>query len=155
MASKKDMRRPDLIVPYQEPPVGKDDSPEFSSTLSSTMPMAAIFTRNKYIGWYVYQAPSFTFSDLEQECRDQAAQDKTIALPRRTLANYDEPPFYRTAVVFSMQSWLGESEATTQSTSTPGYFSVGMSIMALAVTYLPIFMPPVPGQAQPAAPVAA
>ncbi|KAI1749281.1 hypothetical protein F4782DRAFT_310539 [Xylaria castorea] len=111
MASKKDMRRPDLVVPYQEPPVGKDDSPEFSSTLSSTMPMAAIFTRNKYIGW--------------------------------------------AAVVFSMQSWLGESEATTQTTSTPGYFSVGMSIMALLVTYLPIFMPPVPGQAQPAAPVAA
>ncbi|KAI1120404.1 hypothetical protein F5Y10DRAFT_127063 [Nemania abortiva] len=106
MASKKDMRRPDLIVPYQEPPVGKSgETPEFSSTLSSTMPMAAIFTRNKYIGW--------------------------------------------AAVVFSMQSWLGESEATTQSTSTPGYFSVGMSIMALLVTYLPIFMPPVPGQAQP------
>ncbi|KAI0400047.1 hypothetical protein F4802DRAFT_602365 [Xylaria palmicola] len=111
MASKKDMRRPDLIVPYQEPPIGKDEAPEFSSTLSSTMPMAAIFTRNKYIGW--------------------------------------------AAVVFSMQSWLGESEATTQTTSTPGYFSVGMSIMALLVTYLPIFMPPVPGQAQPAAPATA
>ncbi|KAI0906702.1 hypothetical protein F4823DRAFT_565526 [Ustulina deusta] len=106
MASKKDMRRPDLVVPYQEPPAAKSgDSPEFSSTLSSTMPMAAIFTRNKYIGW--------------------------------------------AAVVFSIQSWLGESEATTQSTSTPGYFSVGMSIMALLVTYLPIFLPPVPGQAQP------
>lgn len=107
------MRRPDLIVPYQEPPVGKsgDSSPEITSTLASTMPMAAIFTRNKFIGW--------------------------------------------AAVVFSMQSWLGESEATTQNTSTPGYFSVGMSIMALLVTYLPIFMPPVPGQAQPAAPVTA
>lgn len=34
---------------------------------------------------------------------------------------------YRAAVVFSMQSWLGESEATRQTTSTPGYFSVGMS----------------------------
>ncbi|KAI0871302.1 hypothetical protein GGS24DRAFT_67090 [Hypoxylon argillaceum] len=63
-------------------------------------------------------------------------------------------PFCRAAVVFSMQSWLGESEATTQTTSTPGYFSVGMSVMALLVTYLPIFMPPVPGQAQPAAPTA-
>ncbi|KAI1163471.1 hypothetical protein F5B18DRAFT_316694 [Nemania serpens] len=109
MASKKDMRRQDLVVPYQEPPAAKSgDSPEFSSTLSSTMPMAAIFTRNKYIGW--------------------------------------------AAVVFSMQSWLGESEATRQTTSTPGYFSVGMSVLALLVTYLPIFMPPVPGQAQPRAP---
>ncbi|KAI1362643.1 hypothetical protein F5Y08DRAFT_329980 [Xylaria arbuscula] len=112
MASKKDMRRPDLVVPYMEPPAAKDgESPEFSSTLSSTLPMAAIFTRNKYIGW--------------------------------------------AAVVFSMQSWLGESEATTKSTSTPGYFSVGMSVMSLLVTYLPIFMPPVPGQAQPPRPAAA
>ncbi|KAI0397682.1 hypothetical protein F5Y17DRAFT_414248 [Xylariaceae sp. FL0594] len=112
MSTKKDMRRADLIVPYQEPPASSaNDSPEFSSTLSSTMPMAAIFTRNKYIGW--------------------------------------------AAVVFSMQSWLGESAATTQNTSTPGYFSVGMSIMSLLVTYLPIFMPPVPGQAQPPAPAAA
>ncbi|KAI1818617.1 hypothetical protein GGS20DRAFT_195914 [Poronia punctata] len=111
MASKKDMRRADLIVPYQEPPASSSsESPEFSSTLSSTMPMAAIFTRNKYIGW--------------------------------------------AAVVFSMQSWLGESEAASQNSSTPGYFSVGMSILSLLVTYLPIFMPPVPGQAQPAAPVA-
>ncbi|KAI1436401.1 hypothetical protein GGR50DRAFT_232391 [Xylaria sp. CBS 124048] len=107
MASKKDMRRPDLIVPYQEPPVGKSDNPEFSSTLSSTMPMAAIFTRNRYIGW--------------------------------------------AAVVFSMQSWLGESEAASQSAGTPGYFTVGMSVMALLVTYLPLFMPPPQGQGQPRA----
>jgi hypothetical protein len=40
---------------------------------------------------------------------------------------------YRAAVVFSMQSWLGESEATTQNTSTPGYFSVGMSSKPLHI----------------------
>ncbi|KAL2257955.1 hypothetical protein VTK26DRAFT_8914 [Humicola hyalothermophila] len=103
MASKnqKDMRRPDLIIPYQEP-APKGDNPEFQSTLSSTLPMAAIFTRNRYVGW--------------------------------------------ASVVFSVQSWLGESEETRKSTSTPGYFSVGMSLMALIVTYLPIFLPPVPGQ---------
>ncbi|KAI4956340.1 hypothetical protein J4E91_000551 [Alternaria rosae] len=50
MASKKDMRRADLIVPYAEPEKGKDDN-DMSSTLSSTLPMAAIFTRNKMIGW--------------------------------------------------------------------------------------------------------
>lgn len=94
---KKDMRRADLIVPYQKPPT-KGESPEFSSTISSTLPMAAIFTRNRYIGW--------------------------------------------ASVVFSIQSWLGESEETTKSTSTPGYFTVGMSVMALIVTYLPIFVPP-------------
>lgn len=38
------------VVPYQEPNT-KGDSPEFGSTLSSTMPMAAMFTRNKFVGW--------------------------------------------------------------------------------------------------------
>ncbi|EMD89975.1 hypothetical protein COCC4DRAFT_158175 [Bipolaris maydis ATCC 48331] len=50
MASKKDMRRADLIVPYAEPEKSKDEG-DMSSTLSSTLPMAAIFTRNKMIGW--------------------------------------------------------------------------------------------------------
>ncbi|KAI1779285.1 hypothetical protein F4818DRAFT_404034 [Hypoxylon cercidicola] len=116
MASKKDMRRPDLVVPYQEP-APKGDSADFSSTLSSTLPMAAIFTRNRYIGW--------------------------------------------ASVVFSIQGWLGESEeASKSSTGTPGYFTIGMSVMALAVTYLPMFLPPPPGSqgatsTGPAAPVAA
>ncbi|KAK3336848.1 hypothetical protein B0T19DRAFT_410756 [Cercophora scortea] len=100
MASKKDMRRPDLVIPYQEP-VAKGDSSDFSSTLSSTLPMAAIFMRNRYIGW--------------------------------------------AAVAFSLQSWLGESEETKKTSSTPGYFSVGMSLMSLIVTYLPLFLPPTAG----------
>lgn len=72
MSTKKDMRRPDLgqpapardtgremnadmpppppVVPFQEPPTKGDDA-ALTSTLSSTMPMAAIFTRNRYIGW--------------------------------------------------------------------------------------------------------
>ncbi|OIW31392.1 hypothetical protein CONLIGDRAFT_643370 [Coniochaeta ligniaria NRRL 30616] len=123
MASKgssKDVRRPDLIIPYQEP-AASGDSSDFSSTLSSTLPMAAIFMRNRYIGW--------------------------------------------AAFVFSVQSWLGESEESKKNSSTPGYFSVGMSrrdlggrgtieerllmrtaeiVMSLAVTYLPFFLPPVP-----------
>ncbi|KAI1245784.1 hypothetical protein MGN70_012678 [Eutypa lata] len=102
MATKtKDMRRFDLVVPYQEPATKAGDNSEFSSTLSSTLPMAAIFTRNRYIGW--------------------------------------------ASVVFSLQSWLGESEETTKTTATPGYFTVGMSLMALGVTYLPLFLPPTPG----------
>ncbi|KAH9868258.1 hypothetical protein J1614_007330 [Plenodomus biglobosus] len=50
MASKKDMRRADLIVPYAEPTKKADDA-DMSSTMASTLPMAAIFTRNKMIGW--------------------------------------------------------------------------------------------------------
>ncbi|KAJ6789843.1 hypothetical protein PWT90_07051 [Aphanocladium album] len=118
MAPTKDMRRADLIVPYQEPSA-KSDNPEFGSTLSSTMPMAAMFTRNKFVGW--------------------------------------------AGVVFSIQNWLGES-AETKKNGTPGYFNVGLSgtysdtgwymrmnlvlmqsnvaVMALGVTYMPLFMPP-------------
>ncbi|KFG77494.1 hypothetical protein MANI_122627 [Metarhizium anisopliae] len=97
MVSSKDMRRPDLIVPYQEPAASSDKA-DFSSTISSTLPMAAMFTRNRYIGW--------------------------------------------AAVVFTIQNWLGESEETTKNSSTPGVFSVLMSVMALGVTYMPLFLPP-------------
>ncbi|KAF2477272.1 uncharacterized protein BDR25DRAFT_300259 [Lindgomyces ingoldianus] len=50
MASKKDMRRADLIVPYAEPAKEKSDG-DIASTMASTLPMAAIFTRNKMVGW--------------------------------------------------------------------------------------------------------
>ncbi|KAL5606710.1 hypothetical protein BROUX41_003105 [Berkeleyomyces rouxiae] len=98
MSSKKDQRRVDLIVPYQEPAPKNNEAVELSSTLSSTMPMAAMMTRNRYFGWG--------------------------------------------SLFFSVQSWLGESESARKGTSTPGYFSVIMSFMALVVTYLPMFMPP-------------
>lgn len=42
--------------------------------------------------------------------------------------------WHRAAVVFSVQSWLGESEETKKSTSTPGYFSVGMSRTISVIT---------------------
>lgn len=38
---------------------------------------------------------------------------------------------FRIAVVFSIQTWLGESEDSQKSGGTPGYFSVGMSGMYL------------------------
>ncbi|KAF1344821.1 hypothetical protein BDV97DRAFT_63055 [Delphinella strobiligena] len=50
MASKKDMRREDLIVPYMEPAT-KDDSGDITGAVGNTLPMAAIFTKNKMIGW--------------------------------------------------------------------------------------------------------
>ncbi|KAG6207112.1 hypothetical protein E4U50_003918 [Claviceps purpurea] len=102
MAPTKDMRRADLIVPYQEPTPSSDKA-EFSSTISSTLPMAAMFTRNRYIGW--------------------------------------------AAVVFTVQNWLGESQDSSKNSSTPGIFSVLMSVMALGVTYMPLFLPPVKGAA--------
>ncbi|ATZ45417.1 hypothetical protein BCIN_01g02040 [Botrytis cinerea B05.10] len=104
MAAGKDMRRGDLIIPYQVPAV-KESPSDFSGTLGSTLPMAAMFTRNKLIGW--------------------------------------------ASVLFAIQNWLGESPETRKTSSQPAYFSVGMSLMALVITYLPMFLPP-----PPAAPVA-
>ncbi|EFX01582.1 hypothetical protein CMQ_8048 [Grosmannia clavigera kw1407] len=104
---KKDQRRLNLAVPYQAP-APKTDAADVTSSMSSIMPMAAMMTRNRYIGW--------------------------------------------SSVMFSVLNWLGESEESRKSSSTPGIFSVGMSFMALAVTYIPLFMP-APGQE--AAPVAA
>ncbi|POR32537.1 Uncharacterized protein TPAR_07257 [Tolypocladium paradoxum] len=97
MAPSKDMRRPDLIVPYQEPAASTDKA-EFSSTVSSAIPMMAMFTRNKFIGW--------------------------------------------AAVVFSIQSWLGESQEAKRNSTAPGYFPVLMSVAALAVTYMALFIRP-------------
>ncbi|KIW04139.1 translation initiation factor SUI1 [Verruconis gallopava] len=86
MASKKDMRRADLAVPYVEP-AANSDTPDMTGTMSSTLPMVAIVTRNRMLGW--------------------------------------------TAVVFAMQTWLAETPAKKKSSSTPGYFSVIMAMMAL------------------------
>ncbi|RDW86153.1 Eukaryotic translation initiation factor eIF-1 [Aspergillus mulundensis] len=84
-------------IPYVDPPKDKNDA-DMTGAMSSTMPMAAMFTRNRMIGWV--------------------------------------------AMVFSLQSWLGETEEQKKNATTPAYMSVGMSLMALAVTYLPIFLPP-------------
>ncbi|KAI9819386.1 MAG: Eukaryotic translation initiation factor eIF-1 [Phylliscum demangeonii] len=45
MANKKDLRREDLIVPYREPSK-KTSETDVSSIMASTLPVAAIFTRN-------------------------------------------------------------------------------------------------------------
>ncbi|RMZ72903.1 translation initiation factor SUI1 [Pyrenophora seminiperda CCB06] len=74
MASKKDMRRADLIVPYAEPAKTKDEN-DMSSTLSTTLPMAA--------------------------------------------------------------AWLAETGEQRQTSSTPAYFQVGMSIPQTPPTRAP------------------
>ncbi|KAJ5884980.1 hypothetical protein N7495_009490 [Penicillium taxi] len=46
MSSNKDMRRADLVIPYVDPPSNSGDV-DMNSTMSSMMPMAAMFTRNR------------------------------------------------------------------------------------------------------------
>ncbi|KIW13989.1 hypothetical protein PV08_06770 [Exophiala spinifera] len=111
MASKKDMRRTDLVIPYVEPT--EEKPADFSSTLSSTMPMAAMFTRNKMLGWF--------------------------------------------ALLSSLLNWLGETPAQRSNNATPGYLSFGMAVLAVVVTYMPLFLPPpanVPRASQAQLPVA-
>ncbi|RMZ77416.1 hypothetical protein DV738_g4384, partial [Chaetothyriales sp. CBS 135597] len=40
------------LIPYVPPQ--EDNKPDFGSTFTSTMPMAAMFTRNRAIGWHVF-----------------------------------------------------------------------------------------------------
>ncbi|PIG83668.1 eukaryotic translation initiation factor eIF-1 [Aspergillus arachidicola] len=74
MASKKDMRRLDLAIPYVDPPANKDDA-DMSGAMTSTMPMAAMFTRNRMIGWV-----SFVFS-LQNWLGETPEQKRTASTP--------------------------------------------------------------------------
>lgn len=92
-AKTKDMRRPDLVVPYIEPP--KDEgmgSGDVASSMSTMLPMAAIMTKNKVIGWV--------------------------------------------ALIMALQGWLAETPDQKKTSSTPGYFGVGMAFMALMTVSL-------------------
>ncbi|TGO46744.1 hypothetical protein BOTNAR_0568g00050 [Botryotinia narcissicola] len=121
MAARKDMRRGDLI------PAAKESPSDFGGTLGSTLPMAAMFTRNKLIGWYV-NTMNRIYIHLYVE--DDAGGYMLI--------------YKRASVLFAIQNWLGESPETRKTSSQPAYFSVGMSFMALVITYLPMFLPPPP-----------
>ncbi|EFW18468.1 conserved hypothetical protein [Coccidioides posadasii str. Silveira] len=126
MATKKDMRRADLVVPYVDPASKKDG--DMASALSSTLPMAAMFTRSRMIGWCVNTPPCAHLTHGLQHM------------------------LYRTSVVFSLQNWMAESPEQKKNSSTPGYLSVIMSVMAVIVTYVPLFLPPQAGRPGKAAP---
>ncbi|TGZ79639.1 hypothetical protein EX30DRAFT_372938 [Ascodesmis nigricans] len=101
MATKlKDQRRADLIVPYTRP-AAKEEGPDISTTFATALPMAAMFTRQKMVGWM--------------------------------------------AVVFALQSFLNEPSTSavvdTEKPKQPAVFTLGMSGMALFVTYMPMFFP--------------
>ncbi|KAK3656345.1 hypothetical protein LTR56_003047 [Elasticomyces elasticus] len=107
MANRKDMRREDLIVPYTEPEEKKDASSDIQGTMASTLPMAAIFTRNKYAA-----ANCALWSNADADfCR---------------MIGW-------TSVIFAVQGWLSETAASKSSQATPAIFSVGMAFLSLGV----------------------
>jgi len=85
------------VIPFQMPPA-KESASDLSGTLGSTLPMAAMFTRNKFVGWY--------------------AQDTRVG-EQMLMKN-------RASVVLAIQNWLGESAEAKRTSSQPAYFSVGM-----------------------------
>ncbi|KAK2733333.1 hypothetical protein FQN57_002248 [Myotisia sp. PD_48] len=93
--SQKDMRNADLMVPYVAPSTKKTDAGDIASTISGTMPMAAMFTRNKLIGCHP-----------------------------------------------TLLTWMAETPDQKKNASTPAYMSVFMSLMAVLVVYMPLFLPP-------------
>ncbi|MCJ1486724.1 Eukaryotic translation initiation factor eIF-1, partial [Schaereria dolodes] len=105
-------------IPFTDPSIVKSDG-DMSSTMASTLPMAAMFTRNKLIGWYGPEAY------------------KNIAATYASI---------RASVVFALQAWLAETPEQSRATNTPAYFGVGMAFMGVGVAYLPLFLPPPPGQ---------
>ncbi|KAI9860018.1 MAG: hypothetical protein M1813_006365 [Trichoglossum hirsutum] len=75
MAAKRDPRRPDLAIPYMEPERKGDDT-DIASTMASTLPMAAMFTRNRMIGW---TAVVFALQNWLAEPSAQKSAGKTPA----------------------------------------------------------------------------
>ncbi|KAI9776030.1 MAG: Eukaryotic translation initiation factor eIF-1 [Geoglossum umbratile] len=75
MATKKDPRRPDLAIPYRESQKKPDDG-DIAGAMSSTLPMAAMFTRNKMIGW---TAVVFALQNWLSESSSRKNTNKTPA----------------------------------------------------------------------------
>lgn len=109
--------------------------------MTSLMPMAAMFSRNKFIGWYV-EALALGICPRSLaglwlggwRSRPIASRGMCDATARHGGGDAGDAEltcggFYRAAVVFSIQTWLGESEDTRKNSSTPGYLNVGLAGM--------------------------
>ncbi|KAK2858507.1 hypothetical protein FQN49_004668 [Arthroderma sp. PD_2] len=142
--AQRDMRRADLVVPYEAPPVKKADG-DISGTIASTMPMAAMFTRNRLIGWYVLTNVGISTrlpSILERNSEFLILPVSIYRPELRVLVVSSLLISFRSSLVFTLQAWLAESPDQKKASSTPAYMSVFMSAMAVVVTYMPLFLPP-------------
>ncbi|KAL9945660.1 hypothetical protein D7B24_005015 [Verticillium nonalfalfae] len=114
MASKKDMRRADLVIPYQAPK--PKETQELSSTLSSTLPMAVMLTRNRFIGW---AAVIYSVQNWLGESEDQKKTATT-------------PGYFNVTM----------SRTQPRSSSITKGANNHITVVSLLVAYLPLFLPP-------------
>jgi len=160
------------VVPYQEP-AAAGDKPEFASTLASTMPMAAMFTRNKFVGWCV--APFLRLEASPRADADTGAASNPA--PGHRIESYNgcrkdtgfanEPPSAgppssspsRATSARARTPRRPRARRATFPSSCPvrrlhpksalamqaSAVLISDAVMALAVTYLPLFLPPRPG----------
>ncbi|CAG8905359.1 unnamed protein product [Penicillium egyptiacum] len=132
MSSKKDMRRADLAIPYVDPPKSSSDA-DISSTMSSTMPMAAMFTRNRMIGWV-----SFVFS-LQSWLGESPEQKKTASTPAymSVFMSCSLLSVPLCACRTNLMAWYSDGTSCRSATSSLPLFY--HSISPLPTTHAPIF----------------
>ncbi|KAK0509893.1 hypothetical protein JMJ35_007287 [Cladonia borealis] len=116
MASKKDMRREDLIIPFRDQSSKEADN-DVAGTMASTLPMVAMFTRNKMIGWAAFV---FAVQTWLAQTPEQAKKAGT--------------PGYLSAAMACEPSMPNPYSSATN-------VSCGL-VLGLGTTYLPMFMPP-------------
>ncbi|OJJ00654.1 hypothetical protein ASPVEDRAFT_27367 [Aspergillus versicolor CBS 583.65] len=108
MASKKDMRRFDLAIPYVEPPKDKNDA-DMTGTMSSTMPMAAVgYSKSDLhltmIGWVAFVFSLQTWLGETAEQKKNASTPAYLSVLMSVLALgvrfYSPPPLYLQETAF-------------------------------------------------------
>ncbi|KAL2385868.1 hypothetical protein RJZ90_001042 [Blastomyces dermatitidis] len=128
MATKKDMRRPELAVPYVEPPAKASDASDISSTMSNTMPMAAMFSRNKYASMTApssYLPPALCAAVSPINISGTPFANEKLTARIRMIA--------WAAVTFSLQNWMAETPEQQKKSATPAYMGVIMAFLSVIV----------------------
>ncbi|KAK9496266.1 hypothetical protein V1508DRAFT_408150 [Lipomyces doorenjongii] len=94
-STSTNLKRGNLCVRYV--PMELKSRDDVSSMMATTLPMVAMFLRNKLIAW--------------------------------------------SALLMTVQSWLSESEASSNESAQPGWLKVLMSFVGVIVCYMDIFVP--------------
>ncbi|KAL2370209.1 hypothetical protein RJZ57_005352 [Blastomyces gilchristii] len=128
MATKKDMRRPELAVPYVEPPAKASDASDISIRFM-TAPSS-----------YLPPALCAAVSPINISGTPFANEKLTARIRMIAWA----------AVTFSLQNWMAETPEQQKKSATPAYMGVIMAFLSVIVTYMPMFLP-TPGNPAPKA----